>query len=140
MWIERASWWLVSFLNQFRGWNIPIQVRVCRGHLGLSWRFIGVCIFRCNLQGISWFLLVQHFLPTISSFYCIFLLMEGLRFGWDIVLFGRASPGPFLVLISLILSLIHHQKLWDRNTKGLYVKVNINEETKTNSRLYFCMP
>ena len=27
--------------------------------------------------------------------------MEGLRFGWVIVLFGRYYPGPFMIVISL---------------------------------------
>ena len=140
LWIERATGWLVYFLSQFWGWKIPIQVGVWRIHSGLSWRFNGFFIFMCKLHGISWFLLVQYFLSTISIFSCIFLLMEGLCFGWDIVLFGRACPSPFLVVISLIFSIIHFYKVSCRNTKGFYVKVTINEQTMTISPLYWCMP
>ena len=98
LWIERASGWLVSWLSQFRGWQILIQVGVWRGHLGISLRYNGVFICRCKKQGISWFLLVWHFLSTISSFYCIFLLMEGLRFGWAFDLFVEYYNSPLFCI------------------------------------------
>ena len=140
MWIERASGWLVSCLNQFWGWKIPIQVGVWRGHSSLSWSFNGVCICKCKIQGSSWFLLVQHIFPTISNFYCIFLLMEGLCFGWAIVFFERASHAPFMTVISLIYYVLHLQKVSGRNTKRLYVKMIINEQRMTISPLCWCMP
>ena len=140
LWSERASGWLVSCLDQFRGWKIPIQVGLWRGHLGLSWSFNGLCICRCKLQGSSWFLLVQHFLSTISSFYCIFLLMEGLCFRWDIVLFGRDYTDPFMILISLICCFIHSHKVSGQNIKWLNVKVIINEQTMTISPLDWYIP
>ena len=140
LWIERASGWRVSCLSQFWGWKILIQVGVWRGHSGLSWSFNGVCICRYKLQGSSWFLLVQHFLSTISSFYCIFLLMEGLCFGWAIVLFGRDYPDTFIIVINLILYFIHSHKFSGLNIKWLNVKVIINEQTMTISPLYWCMP
>ena len=140
LWIERANGWLVSCLSQFRGWKIPIQVGFWRVHSGISWRFNGVFIFRCNLWGISWFLLVQPILSTIPSFSCIVLLMEGLHFGWDIVLFGRASHGTFMIVIILIYYFIHLHKVSGLNTKWLYVKVIINEQTMTISPLDWFMP
>ena len=140
MWRERASGWLVSCLSQFWGWKIPIQVGVWRGHSSISCIFNGFFIFRCKLQGSSWFLLVQPILSTISSLYCIFLLMEGLRFGWEIVLFGRDYHGQFMIVIILIYYFIHFQKVLVRNTKCLYVKVIIKEKTMTISPLYWCMP
>ena len=140
LWRERASGRLVSCLSQFQGWKIPIQVGVWRGHSSISWRFNGFCICRSNIQGISWFIIVQHVLSTISSLSCIFLLMEGLCFGWAIILFGRDSHGIFLILIRLIYFFIHIHKLSGRNTKCLYVKVIINEQTMTISPLYWCMP
>ena len=140
LWIERASGWLVSCLSQFWGWKIPIQVGVWRGHPCLSWRFNGVCICRCKLHGSSWFLIVQHFLSTISNFYCTFLLMEGLRFGWAIVLSGRDYIDPFLIGISLIFSFPHSQRVSGLNIKWLNLKVIINEQTMTISLLDWCMP
>ena len=139
LWIEIASGWLVSCLSQFRGWKIPIQVGVWRGHSGISWRFNGFCICRCKLHGNYLFLLVQHILSTISSLYCIFLLIEGLRFGWDIVLFGKDYHGPFIMVIILIYYFIHIHKVARLNTKWFYVKVIINEWTMTVSPLYWCM-
>ena len=136
LWIERPSGWLVYCFSQFRGWKIPIQFGVWRVHSGISWRFNVFCIFRFNLQGSSWFLLVQHILSTISSIYCIFLLMEGLRFGWVIVLFGRDYNGPFMIVIILINYVIHIHKLSGLNTKLLYVKMNINEQIMTISLVY----
>ena len=131
--IERASGWLVYCLSQFQGWKIPIQVGVWRGHLGISWSFNGVFICRCKLQGISWFLLVQRFLSTISSFYCTFLLMEGLHF-------GRDYPDTFLIGISFVWYFIHSHKISGLNMKWLNVKVIINEQTMTISPLYWCFP
>ena len=139
LWIERAGGWLVSCLSQSRGWKISIQVGIWRGHVGISWIYNGVYICRCKLHGSSWFLLVQHFLSTISSFYCIFFLMEGLRFGWAIVIFGRDYNGTFIILIKLIYYFIHIQKLSGWNTKWLYVKMIINEQTMTIFPLYWCM-
>ena len=136
LWRERASGWLVSFRIQFRGWKIPIQVGVWRGNSGISWRFNVFCIFRCNIHGISWFLLVQHILSTISSLYCIFFPMEGLLFGWAIVIFGRDSHGPFMIVIRLIYYFIHFQKFTGRNTQKLYVKVIFKEQTMTIFPLY----
>ena len=133
MWIERASGWLVSCLSQFQGWNIPIQFGVWRGHSDISLRFNGVFISRCKLQGNSWFLLLHPILSTISSFSCIFLLMEGLCFGWDIVLFERDYHGTYLIVISLIYYFLHIHKVLGRNTKWLYVKVIINKQTMTIS-------
>ena len=97
-------------------------------------------ITRCKLQGISWFLLVHPIISTISNFYCIFLLMEGLHFGWVIVLFGRDYPDPFIILISLILYSIHYYKFSGWNIKWLNVKVIINEQSMTISPLYWCIP
>ena len=139
LWRERASGWLVSCLSQFQGWKIPIQVGVWRGLSGLSQTFNGVCICSFKLHGSSWFLLVHQILSTISSLSCIFLLMEGLRFGWAIVIFGRDYHGPLLILLILIYFFIHLQKLSGRNTKWLYVKVIINEQTMTISPLYWFM-
>ena len=48
--------------------------------------------------------------------------MEGLSFGWAIVLFGRDYNGTFIIVISLILYFIHSHKFSGRNIKGLYVK------------------
>ena len=138
-WRERASGSLVSCLSQFRGWKIPIQVGIWRGHSGISWIFNGFFIFGFNLQGSPWFLLVQHILSTISSLYCIFLLMEGLWFGWAIVLFGRDYNGKFLIVIILIYYFIHIHKVLVLNTKWMYVKVIINEQTMAISPLYWCM-
>ena len=137
---ERASWWLVSCFSQFWGWKIPIQVGVRRGHSGISWRFNGFCIFRCNIYWSLWSLLVQHILLIIPSLCCIFLLMEGLHFGWDIVLFGRDDHGKFMIVIILIEYFFHIYKLSVLNIKWFYVKVIINEKTMAISPLYWCMP
>ena len=138
LWIERASAWLLSCLSQFWGWKIPIQVGVWRGYSRLSWSFNGVVF-----AGVSYMEARGSFycntLSTISSFYGIFLLMEGLRFGWAIVLFGRAYHGTFLIVISLIYSVIHLQEVSGWNTQWLNVKVIVNEQTMTISPLYWCI-
>ena len=138
-WRERASGWVVSCLSQFQVWKISIQVGVWRGHSGISWIFNGFFICKCNIYGISWFILVQHFPLTISSLYCIFLLMEGLCFGWTIVVFRWASHGPFFIVIILIHYFLLH-KVSCSNAKLLYVKVIINEQTMTIFPLYWCTP
>ena len=91
MWRERASGWLVSCHSQFRGWKIPIQVGVWKGHSGISWRFNGFISYMCNLQGSSCTLQYQLVLSSIPSFLIIFSLYGLRHTWWAIDLFGEDS-------------------------------------------------
>ena len=53
-----------------------------------------------------------------------------------IVIFGRAYTDPFIIVISLIFSIINSQKVSGINIKWFYVKVAFNEQTMTIPPLY----
>ena len=88
------------------------------------------------MESLGFFYCITFSQPSL---YCIFLLMEGLRFGWDILLFGRDSSGKVIILMSLIEYFIHLHKVSGINTQWLYVKVTFTEQTMTVSPLYWCM-
>ena len=73
---------MTSFLGlaNFEGERFPSKLIFGEAtqvfHGGLIYLYL-----RYKIQGIMWILLLQHFLSTISSFLCIFMLMEGLCLG-----------------------------------------------------------
>ena len=96
LWIVRASGWLVFLLKPISRVKDPILVGVWKFQSGISWRFNGV-LFLVLIYSKAFGFFYCSTLSTISNFHTIFMPMEGLRFRWDIDLFGEYYNANYIM-------------------------------------------